>query len=99
MPDIEVHIDLDGRLRRVGLARLNKVRGAETVTFEYAEEWLAAAEYFGLGLAQARALIKEVATATAKWRDVARKAGARASEMQRMASAFEHEELRRALAL
>ena len=57
------------------------------------------AEYFGFGLTQARALIKEVATATAKWRDVARKAGARAPEIQRMASAFEHEELRRALAL
>jgi serine/threonine-protein kinase HipA len=57
------------------------------------------AEYFGFGLAEARTIIKEVATATAKWRDVARKAGARASEIQRMASAFEHEELRRALAL
>jgi serine/threonine-protein kinase HipA len=58
-----------------------------------------AGEYFGLGLAQARTVIKEVATQTAKWRDVARKAGARAAEIQRMASAFEHEELRRALAL
>ena len=58
-----------------------------------------AAEYFGLGLPQARAIIKEVATATAKWRDVAQKAGARASEIHRMASAFEHDDLRRALAL
>jgi serine/threonine-protein kinase HipA len=57
------------------------------------------AEYFGFGLPQARAIIKEVATATTKWRDVAKKAGARASEIQRMASAFEHDELRRALAL
>ena len=58
-----------------------------------------AAEYFGLGLPQARAIIKEVATATAKWRDVAQKAGAHASEIHRMASAFEHDDLRRALAL
>jgi serine/threonine-protein kinase HipA len=29
-----------------------------------------AAEYFGLGLPQARAIIKEVATATARWRQV-----------------------------
>jgi serine/threonine-protein kinase HipA len=58
-----------------------------------------AAEYFGLGLPPARAIIKEVATATAKWRDVAQKAGARASEIHRMASAFEHDDLRRALAL
>ena len=48
MPDIEIHIDLDSRLRRVGLARLNKVRGAETVTFEYAEGWLADPECFSL---------------------------------------------------
>jgi hypothetical protein len=57
------------------------------------------AEYFGLGLPQARAIIKEVATAAATWRDVAQKAGARASEIYRMASAFEHDDLRRALAL
>jgi hypothetical protein len=45
------------------------------------------AEYFGLGLPQARALIKKVGTATAKWRDVAQKAGARPPEIHRMASA------------
>ena len=48
MPDIEIHIDLDSRLRRVGLARLTKVRGAETVTFEYDEGWLADPESFSL---------------------------------------------------
>jgi serine/threonine-protein kinase HipA len=58
-----------------------------------------AAEYFGLGLPQARAIIKGVATATAKWRDVAREVGARTAEIHRMASAFEHDDLRRALAL
>ena len=35
MADFEVHIDLDGRTRRVGLARSNKVRGNETIVFEY----------------------------------------------------------------
>jgi serine/threonine-protein kinase HipA len=58
-----------------------------------------AAEYFGLGLPQARAIIKGVATTTAKWRDVAREVGARTAEIHRMASAFEHDDLRRALAL
>ncbi len=58
-----------------------------------------AAEYFGMGLPQARVVIKEVATATAQWRDVAQKLGARAPEIHRMASAFEHDDLRRALAL
>jgi serine/threonine-protein kinase HipA len=58
-----------------------------------------AAEYFGMGLPQARVVIKEVATATSQWRDAAQKPGARAPEIHRMASAFEHDDLRRALAL
>lgn len=58
-----------------------------------------AAAYFGLGLARARAIIKEVATVTATWREVARGAGAKAAEITRMASAFEHEDLRRGRAL
>jgi serine/threonine-protein kinase HipA len=58
-----------------------------------------AAEYFGLGLAPARKIINEVATATAGWRDVAKEVGARAAEITRMASAFEHDDLERALAL
>lgn len=40
MTDIEVHIDLDGRTRPVGVARSNMVRGNEIVVFEYAPEWL-----------------------------------------------------------
>jgi hypothetical protein len=41
----------------------------------------------------------EVARTTALWRDVAREVGARAAEISRMASAFEHTELEQALAL
>src|SRR5258708_37690747 len=41
MPDIEIHIDLQSQLRRVGLARCNMVRGSQTITVEYADEWLA----------------------------------------------------------
>ena len=48
MADIEVHIDLAGRTRRVGLARSNKVRGDETVVFEYAPEWLADPDRFSI---------------------------------------------------
>ena len=58
-----------------------------------------AAAYFGLGLISARAIIKEVAVVTATWRETAREAGAKAAEITRMASAFEHDELRRGLAL
>jgi serine/threonine-protein kinase HipA len=59
----------------------------------------AASEYFGLGLTAARTIIKEVAVVSATWRETARQAGARASEIDRMASAFEHDELYRALSL
>ena len=59
----------------------------------------AASEYFGLGLAAARAIIKEVAVVTATWRETAKEAGARTAEITRMASAFEHDDLKRALAL
>jgi serine/threonine-protein kinase HipA len=38
-----------------------------------------AAGYFGLGLTAARAIIKEVATVTATWRETARETGAKAS--------------------
>jgi serine/threonine-protein kinase HipA len=48
MADFEVHIDLDGRTRRVGLARSNRVRGNETVVFEYAPEWLEDADRFSI---------------------------------------------------
>jgi serine/threonine-protein kinase HipA len=57
------------------------------------------AEFFGLSVANGRAIIKEVAKATATWRDLAKGVGAKAAEVNRMASAFEHDELHRALAL
>jgi serine/threonine-protein kinase HipA len=34
----------------------------------------------------------------ATWRDIAKEAGARAAEITRMASAFEHDDLKRAMA-
>ena len=58
-----------------------------------------AAEYFSLALADARAIIKEVADATSAWRQTAKETGARSAEIDRMASAFEHDDLEKALAL
>lgn len=58
-----------------------------------------AAQYFGLELAAARSIIKEVATVTATWQETAKEAGAKSSEITRMASAFEHDDLKRALVL
>ncbi len=59
----------------------------------------AASGFFALTLTQARSVIKEVATVTARWRETAKAVGARSAEINRMASAFEHDDLRRALAL
>ncbi len=61
--------------------------------------WKKLPNSFALTLARARAIIKEVATATATWRDTAKAVGARSAEINRMASAFEHDDLQRALAL
>ena len=58
-----------------------------------------ASEYFALTLAQARVVIKDVATVTSTWRETAMAVGARSAEINRMASAFEHDDLTRALAL
>jgi serine/threonine-protein kinase HipA len=44
-------------------------------------------------------VIKEVAAATAIWRAVPKDVGARPAEINRMSSAFEHDDLKRALAL
>jgi len=56
-----------------------------------------ASGFFGLTLQQARMIIKQVADATSTWRIVAKALGVSGSEIERMASAFEHDELRLAL--
>ena len=48
---------------------------------------------------QARAIITEVAAATATWRDTAKTVGALPPEIARMASALEHDELTGAFAV
>ncbi len=54
-------------------------------------------EYFGLAIGEADTVIGEVARATASWREVAGRAGAPKQEIERMASAFDHDDLRQAL--
>lgn len=58
---------------------------------------MSVAEYFGLAGSSAGAIVREVAIATATWREVAERLGAPSAEVRRMASAFEHEDLRMAL--
>jgi serine/threonine-protein kinase HipA len=57
---------------------------------------LSVADYFGLKTAEAREIAGEVGTAVAKWRGEARKLGVAETEIDRMASAFEHDDLRAA---
>lgn len=59
---------------------------------------LAAAEYFGLKKAEAKAIAGEVGAAVAGWRQEAQKAGITKTEIDRMASAFEHDDLKKAQA-
>ena len=60
---------------------------------------LSVAEFFSLALPEAKTIVKEVATSTAKWREAAATLGARRNEIQRMESAFEHSDLNKAIAL
>jgi serine/threonine-protein kinase HipA len=57
------------------------------------------ADFFGIALPIARQIIREVGAAVADWRTVATAVGARASEINRMASAFEHDDLKKARAM
>jgi len=60
---------------------------------------LSVAELFSMAAPEAKTIVKEVATSTATWREVAVALGARKNEIQRMESAFEHSDLKKALAL
>ncbi len=55
------------------------------------------ANYFGLHAKNARAIAADVGAAVARWRDVAVAFGLTKSQIDRMASAFEHEDLALAL--
>jgi serine/threonine-protein kinase HipA len=60
---------------------------------------ISAAELFGIATDEAKTIAKEVATATVAWREVATAFGATRGGIRRMSSAFEHDDLARALAL
>jgi serine/threonine-protein kinase HipA len=57
---------------------------------------LSVAEYFELKPSEARDVAAEVALVIAKWQDEAKKAGISDSEITRMSSAFDHEDLKKA---
>ena len=48
MTDFEVHLSIGDSTRLVGRVRSNRVRGSETVVFEYDDGWLASTDCFEL---------------------------------------------------
>ena len=60
---------------------------------------LSVADYFDLKSDQAKSIAAEVGIAVSSWRREAKKAGITDSEIDRMASAFDHEDLRKATEL
>jgi serine/threonine-protein kinase HipA len=52
-----------------------------------------AAEHFGIERHEAKGIAQEVARAVVRWRDVAMELGASEMECERMATAFEHDDL------
>lgn len=54
---------------------------------------LSQSELFGLGLDDAKAIVSKVGRAVTDWRRIARQAGQTENQIDRMASAFEHEDL------
>jgi serine/threonine-protein kinase HipA len=57
----------------------------------------AAAEYFGLNKRQAKTIAAEVGAAVTHWREEAKNVDIAKSEIDRMATAFEHDDLKKAL--
>ncbi|HEY6392768.1 MAG TPA: HipA domain-containing protein [Bryobacteraceae bacterium] len=58
---------------------------------------ISVAGYFNLSLGQARKIVGEVGAAVSRWRRVASRSGLRKAEIDRMASAFDHEDLKNAV--
>jgi serine/threonine-protein kinase HipA len=60
---------------------------------------LGVASYFELGADEARAIASQVGKAVSTWRKAANKLGLTTAELDRMASAFEHDDLKAAISL
>ena len=58
---------------------------------------ISTADYFGLEKSQVKKIIKEVGAATASWHKEATRFKIKKEEISRMASAFEHKDLQKAI--
>ena len=82
--------DVKPRIHALALNETDQDASLDTV--------LGTAAYFKLSKAEALAIAKEVGIVVATWRDVAAGHGLTANQIDRMASAFEHDDLARAIA-
>ena len=57
------------------------------------------ADYFGVSATEARSIAGEVGMAVSHWRDEATRIGIERGAVDRMASAFEHDDLRQSMAM
>lgn len=82
-------LDVKPRVHALALSETDQDAALDTV--------LGVARHFRLDLAEARAIAREVAAAVAGWREVAGQHGLTPNQIDRMASAFEHDDLAAAL--
>jgi len=84
-------VDVYDRVHQMALNELDATSSIEIVR--------QVAPYFGVKAPEANKIIFDVATAVSKWRTVGASVGLTRSELDRMASAFEHENMDQALKL
>ena len=82
--------DVKPRIHALALDETDQDASLDTV--------LGVAAYFRLSKPEALAIVKEVGVVVATWREVAGQHGLTANQIDRMASAFEHDDLARAIA-
>lgn len=49
MRDVEIYLDHNGKVQKLGLMRRHAAKGRETLTFEYDADWIARRESFTVG--------------------------------------------------
>jgi len=84
-------VDVKPRVHALAIDEADAASSLETA--------LEVAELFGIKPARARTLATEIGTVTAGWRETAKSLGLSAAQIDRMESAFEHDDLRLALKL
>ena len=86
----------DGHTVSVAAQIVQHIFGATEGTFQVDHPVLSVAEYFGLSSRRARTVVAEVAKAVGPWRREAAGLGIARTEIEKMSSAFDHEDFKKA---